>query len=333
MDPRLTNTPPAAKIAALGAFAADVRRGRFSNGSGVRVQTVQVALRAIGTTCELDGCPNPCYQANQQSYLKPIQRIITAYTNDDPPSQSKLAVPIHILDCIYNDTLKYPTPKKVLIANLCNVAFFYLLRSAEYTHTGKSTQTQRLCLGDVTFWKGNTVIPSWAPPKQIIQATAATLTFRNQKNGIKGQTVHQEATYTHLCPVQALIRIVSYIKTYTDDAHTPLCTYWNNKHEPRYVHATDITIALRNGAKLLRLEQQGINLAQISSHSLRAGGAMALHLAGVPAHTIRLLGRWQSDAFLHYLHTQLSCFTKGLSSLMSTAHTFTNVARTPSTKL
>ena len=56
---------------------------------------------------------------------------------------------------------------------------------------------------------------------------------------------------------------------------------------------------------------------------------MALHLVGQPAHVIRKMGRWKSDAFLCYLHAQMSCFSKGLSSLMSAVHPFTNVARPP----
>jgi hypothetical protein len=45
-------------------------------------------------------------------------------------------------------------------------------------------------------------------------------------------------------------------------------------------------------------------VAQISSHSLRAGGA--LHLNNIPTHTIRKMGRWSSDTFLDYIHKQIA---------------------------
>ena len=215
---------------------------------------------------------------------------------------------------------------------MCNVAFYYLLRSAEYTHTGKKQQTTPLCLCDITFWCNTRALPAWADASTISTATAATLNLRSQKNGEKDTPVYLTASHTPHCPVRALTRIAAYILQHIKDRNTPVYTYWNPKGDTRKVHATDITQAIRTAATDMTLDQYGIAIAQVSSHSLRSAGAMALHLAGVPAHTIRLMGRWKSDAFLSYLHTQLSCFTEGLSSLMSTSHTFTNVARVPSSK-
>jgi hypothetical protein len=40
------------------------------------------------------------------------------------------------------------------------------------------------------------------------------------------------------------------------------------------------------------------------ARSLQAGGAMALLYAQVDDNIMRLLGRWQSDAMLRYLHLQ-----------------------------
>jgi hypothetical protein len=48
----------------------------------------------------------------------------------------------------------------------------------------------------------------------------------------------------------------------------------------------------------------GLIEADVSARSLRAGGAMALNCAQVDDNIIRLLGRWQSNAMLHYLHLQ-----------------------------
>jgi len=333
VDPRLTNTPPATKVAAMGAFAAAVRAGQYSGGTGVRVQTVQVALRAIGTTIALDGRPNPCYQEGQGTYLVPLQRILNAYRKEDPPPEPKLAVPVTILAWLYHTAKVYNTPKKRLVANLCNIAFYFLLRSVEYSHTGKEAQTQPVCLGDITFWQGTTIIPYWADTARLSQATAASICIRLQKNGTRGETVSHHASGRADCPVRALSRVVQALRAHTHNQHTPIFTYWTPKGLSRKVHATDITQAIRDAATSMQLEKHGIQLKNISSHSLRSGGAMALHLAGAPAHTIRLMGRWKSDAFLAYLHTQLSCFSEGLSALMSTPQQFTNVVRDPSTKL
>jgi hypothetical protein len=67
----------------------------------------------------------------------------------------------------------------------------------------------------------------------------------------------------------------------------------------------------------------------ISSHSLRAGGAMALHLNGVPDRTIQILGRWSSDTFLIYIHQQIAAFSHNLSTLMSKNIIYHNIYMNP----
>ena len=44
---------------------------------------------------------------------------------------------------------------------------------------------------------------------------------------------------------------------------------------------------------------------------------MALLMALVDLDTIRLVGRWRSNAMLHYLHTTAKTFTEGLVTRMA----------------
>ena len=46
-------------------------------------------------------------------------------------------------------------------------------------------------------------------------------------------------------------------------------------------------------------------------------GVMILHLAGLPEHTIKIIERWQSDAFLIYLQGQITTFTHGVAAAMA----------------
>ena len=45
-------------------------------------------------------------------------------------------------------------------------------------------------------------------------------------------------------------------------------------------------------------------------------GGMDIIMAQVDPDTIRLVGRWQSDTILRYLHKRAKIFTEGLSSNM-----------------
>jgi hypothetical protein len=41
---------------------------------------------------------------------------------------------------------------------------------------------------------------------------------------------------------------------------------------------------------------------------------MAIYLAGIPVFTIMVLGRWLSDAFLHYIHKQVKELSREISN-------------------
>ena len=60
----------------------------------------------------------------------------------------------------------------------------------------------------------------------------------------------------------------------------------------------------------------GYSTADISAHTTRAGGAMALLCAGVIGERIRMVGRWRSDELYRYLHVQAQPVMTGLSAAM-----------------
>ena len=60
----------------------------------------------------------------------------------------------------------------------------------------------------------------------------------------------------------------------------------------------------------------------MNARSLRAGGAMALLCGRVDADTIRLVGRWKSDAMFCYLHAQALPLVRHLAHTMLTHGAF-----------
>ena len=97
LDAMLTNVPVPTRIDLLLGFACRVRRGDYGDGCQVRAGTIQVALRAVGMTFELEGLPNPTYRSEGRYWLK-LQRQIEAYRRQDPPPQHKLAVPVSLVN-------------------------------------------------------------------------------------------------------------------------------------------------------------------------------------------------------------------------------------------
>jgi hypothetical protein len=62
-----------------------------------------------------------------------------------------------------------------------------------------------------------------------------------------------------------------------------------------------------------------------TAHSCRRGGAQALFDAGVPPTHIKIIGRWKSNSFLHYIGVTLDQMLRS-SALMSTAQTSLRLA-------
>ena len=109
---------------------------------------------------------------------------------------------------------------------------------------------------------------------------------------------------------------------------TIIGTYFT-KTKQRCVSAAMINTAIKHAVINLHLENQGLHPHFVSSHSLRAGGAMAMHLNGISDNTIKKMGRWSSDTFLMYIHEQIAAFSKGISQKMSKDVDFHNIAFQP----
>ena len=93
------------------------------------------------------------------------------------------------------------------------------------------------------------------------------------------------------------------------------------------VTSTEIVHAVRQAAKKsLNLQEKGIDPDMIGAHSLRAGGAMALKIMGETDSTIRKFGRWTSDTWMMYIHSQISQLYKGVAQKMSTPIDYHNIA-------
>jgi hypothetical protein len=84
----------------------------------------------------------------------------------------------------------------------------------------------------------------------------------------------------------------------------------------KLMRGSDINCALKATVTKLDMKQHGFQVAQSSSHSLRAG---------VPTHTIRKMGSWSSDMFLDYIHEQIAVFSAGLSTAMGKNILFHNI--------
>ena len=305
-------------------FAVAVREGQYGLGATVQVQSVERALRHVAQRIVLDGHPDPRKASPAQQHLDlPIARLLKSYRDEDPPPQPKLALPVSTIEAISRNYRW--TDHQHAVADLVIIAFFYLLRVGEYTTPASSRKRRTIPLRrcDVRLWRKGTLLRHSAGQKTLLSADSATICIANTKNGTKGAVVHHEAFGGPLCPVAALARRVATISH--AGATCPLNRVFHTSGRVTAVTDRDIGTAVRWGATSDGLLAKGYTLNRISSHSLRAGGAMAMKLSGASDSTIMRVGRWTSLTYLTYIHTQIGALTAGVAWRMSTAFTFQNV--------
>jgi hypothetical protein len=268
-------------------FAQHVQSGGVSQcKQHVRAQTVQVSLRAITARFELDGEQSPVVNS-QGKYHKKIDQHIEGYRRNDPAPKFQLTVPLTVPAFMHTYS-KSGTTKQKAVGDMALIAFYFLLQVGEYTFTTKTAKklTQAFQIQDITLWDNNTILDHSLPlDALLICCIAATLRISKQKNDKRNQAIHHEATSSGTCPAKALIRRIKHITMHTPNSKTKISTYFDSTICPgKLICATDINSALKSAVTRLDMKKHGFQVAQISSHSLRAGGAMALHLNNIPTH-------------------------------------------------
>ena len=329
-DPHLTHLTPPQRLDLVQAYAHWVRAGHAGRKDRVSAKRVQQALAAVASAHHMALKPSPTYQDQaRQTHWPALKQQTEAYRREDPPPKRKLALPITVPHFIVQQGLQTTIPFYQALADLICIAFYFLLRIGEYAYTPpkQRTRTQRFRVKDVIFRRADqSIIPNTAPLHELLTATHGTLTITNQKNGYRGQCVHHHCTGLPTSPIKALARRVAHIMAHTQDQNTCLSTYFNSLGQPQQIRPRNVNDHLKLTVKLLGLPAFGITPDLVSSHSLRAGGAMAMHLNGVPPLTIKKQGRWSSNTFMQYIHEQLGAFTMGVAARMSNCIPFINMS-------
>ena len=132
-------------------------------------------------------------------------------------------------------------------------------------------------------------------------------------------------------PVTSAVRRFIHLRSNDADPDAPRCTFFDTpRAAPSSISSRHITATLRLEANKIGFQKLGFYSHEIGSHSLRSGGAMTFHLAGIKEHTIKIIGRWRSYAFLIYLQCQISSFTTCVASAMSLVPWFRHTNPSPS---
>jgi hypothetical protein len=291
----------------------------------VRSGSVDKALLAVGKGIANLGINDPRKPFPGAQHNHPLlTAFLKRLSDDDDPASRTYPANITIIQGLLA-ALATEDPVfgalNTYVIDLIIVAFFWLLRPAEYLLSDSEGRSQAFRFCDIHLTIDGTVFVGPSAPlndgNSIQRISHATLTFLDQKNAVRGEQIgHRANNDPFLCPAKALGRIARHLRIHNAAPQDPIYLHFNTHPGHQGWHPVKppfVTNALRHSAT--RLEPTtGISPWLLSARSLRPGGATALLCAGVDKDHIQLLGRWKSDAMFQYLRIQAA--TRNFAQLM-----------------
>jgi hypothetical protein len=98
--------------------------------------------------------------------------------------------------------------------------------------------------------------------------------------------------------------------------------YDTGNGEPCLVTSKELLTKIQACVAAMGRARLGFGPLEIGTHSIRSAAEMSMFLADMLVYTIMLLGRWSSDAFLHYICCQVQQFSSGISARMIISEDF-----------
>jgi hypothetical protein len=205
-----------------------------------------------------------------------------------------------------------------ILSELAIMAYFFAMRSCEFTLTPMPGRTKVIRLRGIVFRdKQNHELDHRST--DLYLAERVTVTFEDQKNGTKmDKRTHQRTGDPILCPVERIASLVEriYRRVPSASPDTAINTMFLLSRESK-ASSTALRNYIRSSCTCGGgTTTFGFAASDLGTRSIRSGAAMSLFLMNHPVHKIMILGRWSSDAFLVYLRPQVLEWTNQMSGDM-----------------
>jgi hypothetical protein len=303
------------KPVVVSAFAQALRTGQLQTKGrkSVVAGTVQDNIGSLVQTFRSNKRKDPTRDSDGRLSAI-LSRQYAGFKSQDPAPKRERAISLRVLKMMQDLAI---TEGDRHTADLAICAFFFACRSCEYLRVKGPRRTKTIAKGDIRFRKGRVILPHDSPDLHL--ADKVEVRFRDQKNRIKGAWRTAWATSDpDANPVASFARVVRRVAALpgsSDDTLIYNYTATNNR-SLLAISDADMISALRAAVSFIGPAELGYEAADVGTHSIRSGAAMALVLSGHEAWRIMLAGRWQSQAFLVYIREQIQEFSKGVSERM-----------------
>ena len=257
-------------------FATDLARSRSA-------ATIRVYMAAVRHHLLLNGrCLKPFGSPQLTAVIRGVERhqrtiaAVNMQANRTRPQRQPVGDTDLRTVRSYLLRTNYCEADKAMLWAAISTAYHGLLRVSEYA-PGPSTTKDAPQIALRTLQRQHVRLT----PGKATLALNATKT--HQFGGAGDVTLH--ATGTVICPVTALSKYAALAA-----GRPPTAAF--------FAFADGRPLARENVNECLRL---ALHRSDITSHSLRIGGATTLADKGAPAWEIQAAGRWKSDAFKRYI--------------------------------
>jgi len=199
------------------------------------------------------------------------------------PCRTRLPITLQIMSSIKDYLSRQPRSHfSIMLWAACCLAFFGFLRVSEFTVPSQDTYDPgtHLSLADISL--DNRVDPRLIA---VCIKQSKTDPFR------KGVTLYLGATNHAVCPVAGILPYLAL----RGNQPGPLFLNKEGRGLTRQVLSASLDAVLTE----LRLHPSNYN-----THSFRIGAATTAAEVGIPDRCIKILGRWQSDAYQQYIRMQ-----------------------------
>jgi hypothetical protein len=178
-----------------------------------------------------------------------LQRQYRNYRNLDKDLKQQKAITASILlDMETQARLPISSRAARAAAELAIGAFFFGMRSCEYTHVMSPRRTKQLRLWNLRFIWNHKVMALTDP--LLASASTISITFEFQKTDIRSKTVHQHATgLAMLCPIVMWSQVVRRILGYPGCNSDSLVSMVVINNARKLVTATFLAAKLRAAAR------------------------------------------------------------------------------------
>jgi hypothetical protein len=219
----LQRLTPDSRTVIFGAFAAALRRRQFSrpDENDLASATVQEPIAKLGEIFRANVGYNPAHVPGSHTLHPALARQFKGMRNTDPGEKQQKALPV----CVYREICRMAYVNKsessdldVATADILTLAFFFCMRSCEYSEMQGERRTKILCMRNIRFYnERNQDITNKID--ELEDAVSISLTFEFQKKDIRNETIsHQKSgdklVLGHMCPVKEAVNIVRRIHSY-----------------------------------------------------------------------------------------------------------------------